>query len=246
MFGAMSIGDVMMRRASARKEEEEGKEEKPVEAKAKAKPALVVDEDESSSVDEAGALQEVSVSSSSEDKEEPPKQETLEVKVEEKHEPIPAPASPAAPPEVAVKPPPAKRAPVARQHSAPRRMVTREQSDVCFMLFRQHDTDNSGGLSPAEVKLLLQEYQLGIRSSDEEAEMAVKLLSRSGAAEISYLDFKSWWFDSSYVCALLVLLNISLGTLTTGSSCCSGRRRSCRQWCWRATCLRDLTRTETG
>jgi Ca2+-binding EF-hand superfamily protein len=195
MFGAMSIGDVMMRRASARKADE-GEEEPEEKPKDKAKQVPVVDEeDESSSVDEARVMQEISVStSSSEDKEEPPKQEAPPTKQEEKHEPVPA--SPAPAPqekEEEVKPPPAKRAPIARQRSAPRKMVTREQSDVCFMLFRQHDTDNSGGLSPAEVKLLLQDYQLGVRLSDEEAELAVKLLSRSGATEISYRDFASWW-----------------------------------------------------
>ncbi len=196
MLQGLSIADVMRGRAGKAKEQPEQAQEQP--KKEQEREESGSSEDETSSVDEREALKGVSVSSSDES-DEKPKEEKPKDKAKSPRRAAPSESSTAAeeePPVEAAKPASSKtRKPLAREKSAPRRMVTREDSDAAFFIFRQYDENNSGGLSASELKLLLQNHQLGVKLSDEEVELAVKLLSKSGAQEISYRDFSNWWLS---------------------------------------------------
>lgn len=75
--------------------------------------------------------------------------------------------------------------------------LERTASEHAFFVFRQYDVDGSGGLSGEELKRCLMEYEFGHCFSAQEAELAVQLLSRSGAQEVSYKDFAVWWTQTN-------------------------------------------------
>ena len=77
------------------------------------------------------------------------------------------------------------------------RRLERSPSEHAFFIFRQYDTDSSGGLSADELIKCLTDYEFGVKFSSEEAQLAVKLLSRAGSDEISYVDFSKWWMQSN-------------------------------------------------
>ncbi len=83
------------------------------------------------------------------------------------------------------------------------------QPEDAFLVFRKYDTNASGGLSADELLLLLKDYHLGYKMSDDEAAMAVKLLSKDGSEEVcGHLTFVSVPFYSavSHVTDLVQLL----------------------------------------
>ncbi len=142
------------------------------------------------------------------------------------------------------------------------KIVQRENSDHTFFLFRRYDEDNSGGLSSEEVRKLFADYQLGVKLSDEEAgskeerncpfgfslfglDLVVKMLSKSGAKEISYADFKLFWSQGEEQYFFLNVLSNGLFVQMIDSRTCNGAKRKWIVFALLVTCMLDWTRTET-
>ena len=61
----------------------------------------------------------------------------------------------------------------------------------CRIMFDKYDTDNSDSIDAAELRDLC--FNLGYYLNDEELELAMKTVDKSGDGQIIYEDFKEWW-----------------------------------------------------
>eukprot|EP00188_Purpureofilum_apyrenoidigerum_P003737 Plantae.Rhodophyta-Purpureofilum_apyrenoidigerum.ctg39791.p1 GENE.Plantae.Rhodophyta-Purpureofilum_apyrenoidigerum.ctg39791~~Plantae.Rhodophyta-Purpureofilum_apyrenoidigerum.ctg39791.p1 ORF type:complete len:160 (+),score=49.14 Plantae.Rhodophyta-Purpureofilum_apyrenoidigerum.ctg39791:112-591(+) len=75
-------------------------------------------------------------------------------------------------------------------------VVNAELHNAVITIFKTYDKNNSKGLDVSELRSLA--YDLGYRLSDEELDLAIKILDRDGSGEIEFDEFYRYWLKSSH------------------------------------------------
>ena len=84
---------------------------------------------------------------------------------------------------------------------------TRPQEDACRRVFQKYDKDDDGCITPYELKVVLN-VELGLCLSQSLLDRALREMDANRSGEVSWQEFRSWWFTSGSSFAMEALTEI--------------------------------------